>query len=100
MVDIKNDPKTAPPASPSPATQPGADLNNDLDKLKPPNLIDPGVDRMLEGLPDFPGQHSAKLEGPADFRGLHYAKLVAKKFSCTIGPVKMIVEIVEIGGKV
>ena len=78
MVDIKNDPKTAPPASPSPARQPGADLNADLSKLKPPNPIDLGVDMILEG--------------PPDFRGLHSAESVAKKFgSCTIGCVTMTV---------
>lgn len=81
MVDIKNDPKTAPPASPSPATQPGADLNNDLDKLKPPNLIDLGVDMILEG--------------PAALPNLHSAISVKAKFGeCTIGSVKMIVETV------
>ena len=78
MVDLKNDPKTAPPASPSPATQPGADLNNDLDKLKPPNLIDPGVDMILEG--------------PAALPNLHSAKSVKAKFGkCTIGCVTMTV---------
>ena len=82
MVDIKNDPKTAPPASPSPATQPGADLNNDLDKLKPPNLIDLGVDMILEG--------------PAALPNLHSAKSVKAKFGkCTIGSVEMTLAIGE-----
>lgn len=81
MVDLKNDPKTAPPASPSPATQPGADLNNDLSTLSLPNSVERGVDRMLES--------SAAL------RGLHSAISVKAKFGeCTIGSVKMIVETV------
>lgn len=78
MVDIKNDPKTAPPASPSPATQPGADLNTALSTLSLPNSVERGVDRMLEGPDDFPGQHSAKS--------------VAENFGkCTIGSVTMTV---------
>lgn len=78
MVDLKNDPKTAPLASPSPARQPGADPNADLSKLKPPNPIDLGVDMILEG--------------PDAFRGLHSAESVAKKFGkCTIGCVTMTV---------
>jgi|GEM_PF-3858581 len=82
MVDLKSDPKTAPPASPSPATQPGADPNPDLDKLKSPNLIDLGVKMMLEG-PD-------RLLNP------HSAKSVKAKFGeCTIGSVMMALEIVE-----
>ena len=78
MVDIKNDPKTAPPVSPYPATQPGADPNPDLSKLKLPNPIDPGVDRMLEGRAVLPNLHSRES--------------VAAKFgSCTIGSVTMTV---------
>ena len=78
MADIKNDPKTAPPASPSPATQPGADLNTALSTLSLPNSVERGVDRMLES--------SAAL------RGLHSAKSVAEKFGkCTIGSVTMTV---------
>lgn len=90
MVDLKNDPKTAPLAGPSPARQPGADLNADLSKVKLPNPIDLGVDMILEG--------------PDAFRSLHFAESVAKKFGkctaesvpkkfgkCTIGSVTMTV---------
>lgn len=78
MADLKNNPKTAPPASPSPARKPGADLNADLDKLKSPNLIDLGVDMILEG--------------PAALPNLHSAKSVKAKFGkCTIGSVTMTV---------
>lgn len=82
MITLKNDPKTALPASPSPATKPGADLNTDLSTLSLPNSVERGVDRMLEG--------------PAAFQGLHSAESVAKKFGrCTIGSVTMTVEIGE-----
>ena len=78
MVDLKNDPKTAPLASRYPARRSGADLNADLDKLKSPNLIDLGVDMILEG--------------PAALPNLHSAKSVAEKFGkCTIGCVTMTV---------
>ena len=78
MVDLKSDPKTATLVSPFPATQLGTDPNADLSKLKPPNPIDLGVDRMLEG--------------PDAFRGLHSAESVAEKFGkCTIGCVTMTV---------
>ncbi|MCX6114392.1 MAG: hypothetical protein NTV65_04135 [Proteobacteria bacterium] len=82
MVDLKSDPKTATLVSPFPATQLGTDPNADLSKLKPPNLIDLGVDRMLEG--------------PAALPNLHSAKSVKAKFGkCTIGSVEMTLAIGE-----
>ncbi len=84
MVTLKNDSKTAPPVSPSHATQPGADLNRDLSAHNLPNSVERGVGRMLES--------------PAALPNLHSAKSVKAKFGeCTIGSVKMTV---EIGGKV
>lgn len=80
MVDLKNDPKTAPLASPSPATQPGADPNPDLSTLSLPNSVERGVDRMLKG--------------PAALPNLHSAISVKAKFDeCTIGSATMTVEI-------
>ena len=82
MVDLKSDPKTAPPASSSPATKPGADPNPDLSAHSLPNSVKRGVDMILKG--------------PAALPNLHSAKSVKAKFGeCTIGPVMMALEIVE-----
>jgi hypothetical protein len=82
MVDLKSDPKTAPPASSSPATKPGANPTPDLSAHNLPNSVERGVDMMLKGPAVLPNPHSRES--------------VAAKFGeCTIDSVMMALEIGE-----